>query len=841
MASITLAFAVPTFAQEPGSAATDEDPARYGPPPEILENADLARLMRRAAELKERGEVDAALTLLLTELQRSESDGPQAAGMTGSADDERLFWSTPEALRRAIAALGVEAARIRSSRDEGAARRALEAASATPGPDALIDVAERFLLTEAGAVALYRAGNRQLDQGDVVGALRSYGDLRELNPDEVLSNAGIDQQALAIREATALELLGRDSDARERLQMLPDGAESPIEGNSVAIDELESRGVLGDLSGLRTEDGEPRLDPELLTREESWTVLWEFRFTEPRPYRIAQPGDRDRIRILPSSGDGNTGGVDLLPFLDFVPGTRVGFVDDRVLAFDHQRPVAFDSQSGRRLSIGDGETEPPDPQTGVLRNRIPILDFERAQFVDSGLHLHTTVTPAASPRNTPPSPIVTLDRHTLAKLWSTEEDPAISQWSFLAAPIVDGDSLIAPYLDGDSIGVASLNVESGGLQWHSILHAAGSFYRRPPTPQVTIENGTVFVITNAGVAACLDANDGQIRWLRRYERAHPTRETQPDSNVRGRPWPSTLRVARHRALLGFVPTAPIRFESLVILAPSDGDLLIALDAIDGQLAWLMPREVRGNVSSRRYELESVLGIDDGRLMVAGPDELVAVDARSGVRLWREAVPGGWVRSKWRGRGLCADGMVILPGEDQVLFRSLGEDGAWTSTPLPASPPEQEPLEGPMNLFLGPDVLIAAYQGGLRALTKPSILIAAGERSDDPETRLRAWLQAGDPDRALTELLAMREQEPWANDRTDLAIRLLREVADNRVGDGASDEAFALVDEVSEGIEDGLAADRLLVLRAELHRDLGDLDKFRTLMAELRDRRGGGAP
>src|SRR5207248_672728 len=126
-----------------------------------------------------------------------------------------------------------------------------------------------------------------------------------------------------------------------------------------------------------------------------------------------------------------------------------------------------------------------------------------------------------------------------------------------------------------------------------------------------LAEGTLVFETNLGAVAALDPADGGIQWISRY-RAIPA-------------------VDQHRIIrddLRFALCAPRFAAGRAILAPQDSEYVFALDLRTGREAWRFGRD-------RARELA---GISGGRVVLAGPGALIAVDAKTGRTAWEAAAP-----------------------------------------------------------------------------------------------------------------------------------------------------------------------------------------------------------
>jgi outer membrane protein assembly factor BamB len=152
--------------------------------------------------------------------------------------------------------------------------------------------------------------------------------------------------------------------------------------------------------------------------------------------------------------------------------------------------------------------------------------------------------------------------------------------------------------------VIALDVRSGAELWRTRLCSQvfrGVLGRGShPAPPV-YSQGVVYVSTNLGAVAAVDAADGAIRWLATYNAFNPARR----------------RVALRNDDC-WANNAPIVYRGLLLAAPQDSDHLVAFDLRDGARKWQAPR------LGMRY----LVGADGGLAVLAGP-RIATVEVATG--------------------------------------------------------------------------------------------------------------------------------------------------------------------------------------------------------------------
>jgi outer membrane protein assembly factor BamB len=223
-------------------------------------------------------------------------------------------------------------------------------------------------------------------------------------------------------------------------------------------------------------------------------------------------------------------------------------------------------------------------------------------------------------------------------------------YAFEGSPLVDGEGVyVAMRRSGvrPQQYVACLDPEKGRLKWRRLVCGAET----PAQGQeeithnlLTLHAGTLYCNTNLGAVAAIRARDGQIQWITRYPRAR-----QAEIGKRAKHFYRDLTPCVYR-------------HGVVYVAPSDSELLLALDASTGLLLWQ---------TQAPEDVVHLLGVMDGKLVVSG-DKLWWIDASRGTIVpppgsaGAESFPEGG-SPKGLGRGLLAGGKVYWPTWDKIYI------------------------------------------------------------------------------------------------------------------------------------------------------------------------------
>jgi outer membrane protein assembly factor BamB len=554
---------------------------------------------------------------------------------------------------------------------------------------------------------------------------------------------------------------------------------------------------------------------------ETLVPLWEHRYEDQHPYRANRAASQSRGGTFVVNQGGSA--MSATPkHSAYVPGTSVQFVGDRIVFMDHFRLRLHDRLSGRMLGEGDGPEAPAPPKQNSPHDRIPAYDFASLRVAHDDERLFAVIGPKS--RNLTGMNAVLRNRlaayarDDVSPLWSTDRnETALKELTFLAAPTVFGSRLLVPVLQRGTYGLLCLDSATGGVLFHVRIHRAGSDMARPPASMVEVEAGIAYLLTNAGALASIDAHTGSLRWIRRYERAHPFREPVRAKPVARSQNPFGGRFFVEQDFYGFAPGELVVEDGLVIFAPCDGRVMHCIDGASGEPVWM---------ASRLDPHSFLLGHNRDQLFVGGPDYVIGIDLRSGLRLWQDDLPSFSGSNRWRGRGLATDDLLLVPGKRQILVKHLAGDGGWSTLELPAFTYGRESLAGSFNLFLDGPYLAAAYEGGVELYSTTEALLALADRSDDLIERAVYQAQAGELLAAVGTLEAIDRDALDERRKLGVEQRMLSwasELALAMAVRGARDESLDLLARCRQHLHDTRYVQRWHLARIEVFQALGDLE------------------
>jgi outer membrane protein assembly factor BamB len=221
----------------------------------------------------------------------------------------------------------------------------------------------------------------------------------------------------------------------------------------------------------------------------------------------------------------------------------------------------------------------------------------------------------------------------------------LEQTSFDSAPLVVQDRVYVvarrrlPFGFEDCY-LLRLDAKTGRIVFRTHIGSAstGTFGARRATLSVaTYDAETVYVCTNLGSVAAVDAFTGSVRWLRLYRTERDEASEQ---------W----RRASQRRSWSYQP--PICAGDRLICLPTDTPEVLLLSREDGEL-------LRSRRLSALAGMEGVVGVRGSTLIGAG-SALAAWDFETDELLWRVDWPRG---QRLFGRGIWAGSQVLIPLRD----------------------------------------------------------------------------------------------------------------------------------------------------------------------------------
>lgn len=268
-------------------------------------------------------------------------------------------------------------------------------------------------------------------------------------------------------------------------------------------------------------------------------------------------------------------------------------IGDRVVYQDDSSVHALRLADGKELFTAAADTfRSPATQQGWLGRPLHTLT------ASGNLVFGTTTTAIGNRRRSGGSAqksvcwCLNLEREGALEFQLAGDDPSIA---FAGAPLIVGNQILVAIRSNDQTaraGVACYDLDTREQLWLRWLCQANTpatgWTREIATNLLTYDAGVIYANTNLGAIAAVRAADGQILWLRTYDR-------------QSAPLDGEGECAYYRG-----PNPCVYYQGAVFALPSDSNSLFAMDARTGARLW------RHRVTDPNAELLSAI---DGRILL----------------------------------------------------------------------------------------------------------------------------------------------------------------------------------------------------------------------------------
>lgn len=762
------------------------------------------------------------------------------------SQDGRIYRPVRRLCHELLARMPADAIELYRAKHEVAAEELLQAALRDGSLTALEQVGNRYFVTLAAGRAMALLGDRLMQEGRYRAAVAVFRDLLETYPAAARQRVGINPVWCRFKIAVCLRQAGEAGSALVAVQEL--AAASPDESLRVQ-GELQSVKDLPDstMFAMATAAATPTVVKTtgdagtwLAADVDALVPLWQYRFRVPEPYKDPKNSNSGE-RFFIDGGQATT----LMPFAGrYGPGTRVTFGHDaaalggfpRALFLEHFCLRSADAATGVLLQQGRRSDKDPADEAPIAREnqprvRIASSDFALLRPVEDEARRYVVLgraTAAASVEVLKASELVAFHRELGKPVWSSAQwldgDAGLRDVTFLAAPVVFGERLLLPALRRGAYSLECLDRRDGRPLWNVPIHAGGSPFFKAPGCQVVVQGGIALVATNAGCLAAVDAFAGDLRWVRRYERVDPQRKSvrKPRRQNDDDPRFGMLQYPQGE-LTSFLPNDLIVHEGIAVVAPCDGDLLVATDVSTGQMLWYVDAGTHYGPYGR---LLTMIGTDGQDVFLVSATHLVAVGLAGGLVKWAVDLPQ-WNGSQQagRGRGCLVGEHVVLPGQGHLLVCHTSGNGGVRTLKLPAFDSSREPLAGPFHVTSQGPWLAIGYPGGVEMFSTAPALQQLAARTDEPLAKATLLTQAGDLAAAEAAVVAaLRRADGASAHRHELGELLLQLVAARAKELAATDvgKALAAFDGCKELLRERDQLVRWHLARVELCKQIGDL-------------------
>ncbi len=239
--------------------------------------------------------------------------------------------------------------------------------------------------------------------------------------------------------------------------------------------------------------------------------------------------------------------------------------------------------------------------------------------------------------------LIALDLASQGRLaWKAEPEPG---WAFEGSPVADASGVYVAMRRSEvqpQAYVACFDAEGGQLRWRQFVCAADT-PARGVLPEIThslltLHRDALYVNTNLGAVASLDATDGRLRWVSLYPR-----------DLKG-----DLAKPPPHACRDLAPCLVDRGQ--IYIAPADARSVFALDAASGQVLWQSGPELE--------DVVHLLGVANDSLIASG-NRLYWIGLKESEQgRVKHVWPDGAAKLGY-GRGLLAGGCVLWPTREKI--------------------------------------------------------------------------------------------------------------------------------------------------------------------------------
>jgi outer membrane protein assembly factor BamB len=235
-------------------------------------------------------------------------------------------------------------------------------------------------------------------------------------------------------------------------------------------------------------------------------------------------------------------------------------------------------------------------------------------------------------------------------LWSSENAPDLRGLTIASNPAVVGRYVYALAADtgqqSDRLIVIAMELTTGRTLWRTDIGSVArrqivTRYNRPRDPVLDAADpwqnlsapcasgDSVYVAPNIGCAIALDRFDGHLRWIRPYDpslEAEGAAAKARRAAAAARQWPpremdpERRRVTNREGLLRWTVT-PQRIGDALLIAPLDNDRVVAIDARSGNKLW----------HTDDLAAATLIGSSDNSLAIFQERSLAALDKEGDVK------------------------------------------------------------------------------------------------------------------------------------------------------------------------------------------------------------------
>ena len=625
----------------------------------------------------------------------------------------------------------------------------------------LHQIFSRFFATDTGKSAGVRLMDFYLEDGEFRAAA-SIGDrLLEWHPNIIAERGGI-----LFRTAIAYHLAADDATAQVRLDQLRKRdaeAKGIVRGKQVVLaqalaSELKqpvpiATGSTAD--SYTTFGGDATRDRILAASLNPGAHLYSVSLSKPNWANVPQPQVLE-ARLREEGKNGMTLGI--MPVVDH---GELFFQDgQRIYGLSLESGVPLPGWQQTHGSEHNGAYTLPNVTGSPRANQLTLTVTDRHVLAVMGQQdpdlLRVNVIPQGETR------LVCLDRQTGKENWLIAPgqlpQESLHNVQFTGAPLEIGDNVLVVAQASKQAGfedcyVLCFEPGRGKFRWACNVASASTvaaammgfnaqLQLAPNVSHLAYANGRVYVQTNHGAVAAIDAYNGTIAWLDIYNRGQ-----QPGMNpqfnpmwfnpgqvpqVQTKPWAFNPVIVSQ----GMVFTLPLEGKNLLIYDAASGAEIKRID-LDDLAGWL-----KGDLNPERDEFDTMLAVIGDRLLIGGSRSIVMLN-------WKTYESGAhkdqmlyWIEDVFnsiQGRPFVTSNSVYVPDSDRLYRMDL--KGGMIRESYPEEARSWDENEGPGNVVATSDHVIIASADAVNVYTDLSAATRkldreVAEAPADPLPRLR---------------------------------------------------------------------------------------------------------
>jgi outer membrane protein assembly factor BamB len=761
-----------------------------------MEKLALARRMERAREWNKSADVYQEILEKYPDRVVERTEEPQIQ-----------YASVTETVRQSLCKWPLEGLLVYRGRYETPAAK-LVSDGGTRDLDKLHEALSRYFPTDAAKTAGIRLIDIYFEQGDYAAASDIGRELLTWHP-----NLVAERPMVLYRTAIAAKLAGQSDDASHWLTELRNQfprATGSVRGQDVVL----ADSLATEISGAQivhaevndswlTVGGDESRSKGCASTVKPGARLYSVPLMHFNWATVPEPNQRQQMQRNDDDSRKKGAGLGIMPAVDngqlfFQDNTRIYGVD-----LDTGTPLpgwldASPADQGAYKPKNGNPNVPPVPLGRQLC--VSVNDKYVTAIMGQSDLLAPNVGPSAQD-----SRLVCLDRATGKEIWNTtledlpESQNALKVLQMCGSPLMVGDNVyvLVHGLKGqfEDCYVACFTLATGRFRWATFLANASAdpsigimaddtFQYSDAISHIAYASGRLFVVTNIGAVASLDAYTGAIAWLDIYRSEPPAANSALNIAVNP-PMRAPDGINGSLASVPWVYNPAIVENGKVFIVPNDSHNLFVYDAGTGALVKQIKladlQEQRDPSGANNPDMPTtLLAVRDDFVYLAGDRQVWQVPWQSigkfkkidyTPKYWRSTDNGSEEEAgtnghsaedqpiQIRGRAFVTADSVYLPTE-RCLRRILLSDGRLdpAGSVFPRAGWE-EGKEGPGNIIVTQDHVIVAGDQQVAvytdvALAKAKLDRAIAEAPNDPDARLHyaeVMFAAGQPDAAEDRL------------------------------------------------------------------------------------------